>query len=268
MDDVLIVLDTDLASDITIRYACMLEKRLRFKVQVIHVPDTDEKGHTHGNGWVYQKWNNAIVQKAGEEITSLVQKPFYHISIGEPKIIPGERDQVILEEIKQPHYGLLMEGLLYSFEPNLFFQKLDSILYKNLPYPVLMVKNLVDIERGIQIVGTSKTIASVLSWFFALFNEFPESPDILICDFETAIEKVVMLENDPGMISDIDDLFLKQGKKTGNIRTAKGSPNELSLLVRDHALSMCHMPKAYENMSITLSLSPCPVMFCPEFKTA
>ena len=63
MDDVLIALDTDLASEIAIHYACRLEKFVRFNVQVIHSPGMDEKDHSHGSGWVHQKWKDAIIGK-------------------------------------------------------------------------------------------------------------------------------------------------------------------------------------------------------------
>jgi len=267
MDDVLIALNTDLASGIAIRYACLLEKFIRFNVQVIHSPDMDEKGHSHGSGWVHQKWKDAIVQQAGKEIANLVQKELFYNSIGEPKIILGERDQVILEEMHQHQYDFLMEGFLYSFEPDRFFQKLDSSLYKNLSCPVLMVKNLVDPARGVQIVGTSETIPSILSWFFKIFNDLSSTPDLLVCHFDKSMKTVDFSENDNELISDIEERFLLEGKKPGKIRTAKGSADELSLLARDHALSMSQMPWPYNDMAAMLSLSPCPVMFCPEFKT-
>jgi hypothetical protein len=130
-----------------------------------------------------------------------------------------------------------------------------------------MVKNLVDSDRGVQIVGTSKTIKSILPWFFTLLKDMPDKPDLLVCEFDITMEKVMFLDNDDDFLSDIEDRFSKQGKKPGNIRTAKGSPDELSLLIRDHALSMCPMPQLHNPMAMMMSLSPCPVMFCPGFKT-
>ena len=178
MQDVLISLQTDLASSIAIRYACQLEKLVRFTMQVLHIPDMDETGHSHGSGWVHETWENAIVQQAREDIAKLVQKELFHYSTVEPKIIPGERDLVILEEIRQKKYDLFIEGLLHSFEPDRFFQKLDSMLYRSLPCPALLVKNLVVLDRGIQIVGTPDTIPSLLLWFFKIFNNLPADPDI------------------------------------------------------------------------------------------
>jgi hypothetical protein len=267
MQDVLIALQTDLASSIAIRYTCGLEKLARFNIQAIHIPDMDKEGHSHGSGWVHETWKNAIVRQAREDIAELVQKELFYYSIGEPKIVPGERDSVILEEIRHNHYTFFIEGLLHSFEPARFFQKLESRLYKNLPCPVLMVKNMVELGRGVQIMGTPETIPSLLPWFFKLFSDLPGEPDFLICQFDTSVGKVAFIENDRHLLSDIEDRFSKRGKKPGRIRTAKGSPAELSLLIRDHALTISNLPQHHNNMAIMLSLSPCPVMLCPNVKT-
>ncbi len=266
MQDVLISLQTDLASSIAIRYACQLEKLVRFTMQVLHIPDMDETGHSHGSGWVHETWENAIVQQAREDIAKLVQKELFHYSTVEPKIIPGERDLVILEEIRQKKYDFFIEGLLHSFEPDRFFQKLDSELYRSLSCPALLVKNLVNLDRGIQIVGTKETVPTLLYWFFKVFNKPTADPDILLCHFETSWEEAVFMENDTVLISDIESDFLKQGKTVGKIKTVKGSPDGLALLVRDHALVISAYPQSQSDMAHLLSMSPCSILFCPEFK--
>ncbi len=265
MQDVLIALQTDLASSIAIRYLCQLEKLGRLNVQAIHVPDMDDLGRSPGGGWVQQTWENAIFERVRDEIARMVPKELFHSSMGELKIVPGERDQVIREEMDQNHYDFFIEGLLHSFEPNRFFEKLDSPLYRNLPCPALMVKNLVDLTRGIQIVGTLDTFSSVLAWFLKLWDEIPAEPDILVCHFEASKEKGTFLENDSDLISDIDGRFFKYGKKIASIKTAKGSSNELALLVRDHALLVSPLPESSSHMAQMLAKSPCPILFCPEF---
>jgi len=267
MDDVLIALDADLASGIAIRYACRLEKSIRFNIQVIHIPDMEERGPSHGGGWVHHAWENGVIQQARQNINALVKEDLFSCYLNQtPKIVPGEKESVIMEELQQYQYAFFIEGLLHSFEPDMFFQKLGSSLYQKLPCPVLLVKNLVDLDRGIQIIGTSKTILSVLPWFFKLFTDLPCNPDLLICEFDTAMEKVSYAESDSDLISDIKKQFLKQGAEIGRVREVKGSLNALSLLVRDHALSMCHLPQPHNNMAKLMSLSPCPVMLCPESK--
>jgi hypothetical protein len=269
MDDVLIAVDNDLASNIAVRYTCMLEKVLGFNVQAIHSPDMDDKSHSPGGGWVHQKWENAVLHQAGKEIANLVHDELIYNCIGEPKIIPGNRDQAILEEVRlHSSYGFLIEGFLHQFEPDRFLQRLESRLYQHLPCPVLMVKNLVNPKRGIQIVGTPDTVSSVLLWFFKLFHNFPGYSDILVCDFDQSKRGIDFPENDGHLISELEDRFQEQGKKLGHIRTAKGPADELSLLVRDHAVTMCQIPEPQDTMSVMLSMSPCPIMFCPKFKTA
>ncbi len=266
MQDVLIALQADLASKIALRYTHRLEESARFNMQAIHIPDLDDHGHSPGSGWVHQTWENSIVQQAGEDIAKLIHKEFSYYSIAKPKIVPGQRDQVILEEMRRNNYDFFIEGLLHSFEPDRFFQKLDSDLYRNLTCPVLLIKNSLDLGRGIQIVGTPDSFSSVLSWFFQLWDELPAEPDILVCHFETSMEKASFLENDSNLISDIADRFVKHGKKTASINTVKGSSTELVPFVRDHALLLAPLPKSSSHMAHMLAMTPCPILFCPELK--
>ncbi len=266
MQDALMALQTDLASRIAIRYACRLEKLARFNMQAIHIPDLDEKGRSPGSGWVHQTWENAIVQQAREDIAGLLQKELFYYSIGAPKIVSGERDQVILEEMHQKRYDFFIEGFLHSFEPDGFFQKLDSDLYKNIPCPILMVKNLVDMNRGVQIFGTPDTVLSAVSWFFKLWSKLPIQPEILVCHFEPSMEKPVFLENDSHLISVIEERFLKYGKKHAGIRTVRGASNNLVPFVRDHALLVSPLLASDSQIAHMLAMSPCPILFCPEFK--
>jgi len=268
MQDVLIAIETDLASSIALRYICLMENFIRFNIQVVHIPDLDENGHSHGSGWVHQTWENVIVEQAGKRVARFLQKEnFYRYPMGRPKIIPGERDQVILGELQHKNYDFLIEGFLHSFEPDRFFKKLDSDLYRNLQCPVLMVKNLVNLDRGIQIVGTQDTILFILPWFFKLWSDLHVKADILVCHFDTSKKDVNILENDSTLICGIEDTALNHGKEFGTIKSAKGSSSKLSTLIRDHALVMSFLPEANNNMAHMLAMSPCPMLFCPEPKT-
>jgi len=267
MQNVLIALETDLASSIALRYACRFEKLIRFNMQVVHIPDLDEQNHPPGGGWVHRTWENAVVQQSGREIRKLIREERgYCYSAGEPKIIPGEKDQVILEELRKKRYDFFIEGFLHSFEPDRFFKKLDSDLYRHLPCPALMVKNMVDPDRGIQIVGTPDTFSFELYWFFKILSGMVAEPDILVCRFKTSGDKATLLENDRDLISGIETGMLKYGKAAGRIRTAEGSSDGLAALVRDHALLVSPLPESGSPMAHMLSRSPCPILFCPEPK--
>ncbi len=269
MHDVLIALQTDLASSIAIRYVCLIENFLRFNIQVVHIPTFDENGHSPGSGWVHQTWKNAIIEYAEKGISRLVQKEnFYRYSMGKPKIIPGQRNQVILKELQYQNYDFLIEGFLHSFEPDRFFKKLDSDLYRNLPCPVLMVQNLVKLDRGIQIVGTPDTILSVLPWFFKFWDDLPVKADILVCHFDTSNKEIITIPyNDNNLICRIKESVSNHEKRFDTIRSAKGSSNKLASLIRDHALVISLLSETSSPMAHMLAMSPCPILLCPEPKT-
>jgi hypothetical protein len=264
MQDVLIALQTDLASNIALHYAGHLEKAVPCKMQAIHIPHLETPNHSPGGGWVHQAWEEAVLQKSRQQISQLIRgEAFQGARVGRPKIVPGERDLVILDEIVKNKYDLLIEGLLHAFEPDRFFKKLGSELYRNLPCPVLMVKNLMDLKRGVQIVASPARLSSVMAWFFKLFSDLPVAPDILVCIFENTPDEIVVLENDPQIIADAENQCSKHGKTPGSITTVKGSASKMAARVRDHALVVSPLPNGNSAMAQLLSRSPCPTLFCP-----
>ncbi|MFH1156044.1 MAG: hypothetical protein V1793_19730 [Pseudomonadota bacterium] len=264
MQDVLVGLQNNLASRIAIRYACQFEKTVRFNMQVIHIPAQDEKEHpTHG-GWVKQTWESTVARQSRDWLSELIRKELvYHHSTGEPKIKLGDRDQVILDELQQRSYGFFMEGLLHAFEPELFMQKIDSRLYRNAPCPVLMVKNLVTLDRGLRIVATPETVSSVLSWFSRVLQEFPIDPDMVICHFEPQGKDFRIIENDQALVTGLEARMLGHGKRLGTVTTLKGPSREMASRLQDHGLVIAPLPEGRSDMAALLAMSPCPILFCP-----
>lgn len=267
MHDVLIALQTDLASSIAIRFMCQIEKFGQFSIQTAHVPDLEKDGHPPASGWVQKIWEDEIVGKARKDISKLIQEEnIAQYNLPAPIVLLGERDQVILSELQHKDYDIFMEGLLHSFEPDMFFKKFDSDLYRKPPCPILMVKNLVKLDRGIQLVETPERISLLLPWFDKFWKDQPLNADILICQFENQTETITIVENDDHLVSELENAGLRHRTAPYTIKTAKGSPKKLASLVRDHALIMSFMPKRKGNMAHMLAMSPCPILFCPEEK--
>lgn len=268
MHDVLIALQTDLASSIALRFMCQIEKFGQFKTQAVHVPDLEKDGHPPAVGWVHKIWEDEIVEKAREDISKMIREEnIVRDTLLTPIVLLGERDEVIQSELQHKAYDIFMEGLLHSFEPDMFFIKLDSDLYQNLLCPILMVKNLLKLDRGIQVVGTPDTILHLLPWFYKFWKDQPLNVELLICQFENQAENITILENDNQLVSDIENGGLGDRIAPYTIKTAKGSAKMLASLVRDQALVMSFVPKSIENMAHMLAMSPCPILFCPEEKS-
>ena len=265
MHDVLMALQTDLASSIAIRFMCQIKKFGQFNIQTAHVPDLEKAGHPPGSGWVQKIWEDEIVGKARKDIAKLIQEEnSAQYNLPAPLVLLGERDQVILSELQHKSYDIFIEGLLHSFEPDLFFARIDSDLYRNPPCPILMVKNLVKLDRGIQLVGTPDRISLLLPWFDKFWKDQPLQADVLICQFENQEENITILENDDHLVSELENGGLRHRTEPCTIKTAKGPSKKLVSLVRDHALIMSLVPESKGNMARMLAMSPCPILFCPE----
>lgn len=264
MHNVLMALQNDLASSIAIRFICQMEELGRFNIQTVHVPDLDKEGDAPGVGFVHRAWEDGVLENARQEISRLMQKEnLIRYRPMPPRILLGERDQVILSELLQGDYDIFIEGLLHSFEPDAFLKKLESDLYRNISRPILMVKNLVELNRGIQVVGDQDTIFSLLPWFFKLWKDLDVKTEFLICQFDDQSDEIVFLENDTHVVSTIEDGWSRSSTVPYKVKTVKGPEMRVAELVRDHALVMSMIPTSWEKMAGILATSPCPVLLCP-----
>ncbi|WP_022664747.1 hypothetical protein [Desulfospira joergensenii] len=268
MPDVLIEVQDDLASRIALRYACQLEKSIPFTMRAVHIPDLKEYGRAPGNGWVRNKWEDVVVDNSANKIAKMVRREFlYCYTDSDPLIISGDRDQVIFKELSRGNYGFFIQGMLHSFEPDLFLEKLNSRLYRHLPCPALLVKNLAAPGSGTLIIGTPETMPLGLSWLSSLLNKMPGDLDILVCHFESSADEPLILENDADFLTELGTGISKPAQRAGRVRTVKGSPDGLTGFVRDYALVVSFVPEIRDPMARLLAMSPCPMLFCPDRKS-
>lgn len=140
----LISINTDLGSSIALRYAYELSNKIDMRLYDIHVVDAKQSGSSPGFGWVQKTWENALIESKSEEIRQFldmekVELPF----LKTPKILIGDRTEKLLDELQTGQYAFFLEGALPSFNPNDFYRLVHSRLYRLMPCPVMIVKNLV-----------------------------------------------------------------------------------------------------------------------------
>jgi hypothetical protein len=267
MQDVLISLDLDLASGIALRYAYNLGKILRFNLEGIHIPKIDSKEQLPGSGWVHQKWEQGIINQSKLQINRIIKEFIEDNPFSNLKVVIGEKEPLILDELYLNGYDLFIEGFLHSFEPERFLDKLDSELYQKATCPVLMVKNLMDLNLGLQIVGTTDEITLLLENSKRFIKQCSTDINILMCHFETSQDEIIHLENESSIISQIENYFLEIDVKPGKIQTVKGSYNSIAQLLRENAMIISMLPEISSKMAQLLSMSPCPTLFYPKPKT-
>ncbi len=144
----LVYINADLASSIALRYTCQLEKFINMKLHFVHVEEPDQDGHAPGTGWVRRTWENTVLKTGEFEIAQLIKAEKSSCpKLSAPKMLIGNRETEILREIQNESYDLFVEGSLHSFTSKKLYDKIHSRLYRHIPCPVIIVKNLVDIEK-------------------------------------------------------------------------------------------------------------------------
>ncbi len=256
MINVLIYLNLDLASSIAIRYAQELSRLLKMAVQPIHIKEPEQKGPSFGTGWVRRTWENAILKKGEEEIAHLLKTENIHIScIGKPRVIVGEREEELLRELRQGGYDLFMEGILSTFDLSSFYNILQSRLYKNLPCPFIMVKNIAPLNKCLLLVGEEVDISYLLGNFLNTFAGIKIPVEILYFIYKESgeisfVEKKEMVP----AIQHVEEALREAGLKVGDGRVAMGSPDKLSELVKDYGLVASSIKDSFNKKSPLLRL--------------
>jgi len=262
----LIAVKADLASSIAIRYACQLAKLTGLGLQTLFVVKPDEPGHTPGTGWVRETWEDAMVLKGRDSITQLIQAEKAACpGLGNPKMVAGRRDMEILHELQVADYDLFTEGILHAFEPASFLKKIHSRLYRNLPCPVLMAKNLVSLEKGILILGEGSDMQPCVSVFLKLFEGVAVDLDLLCCRFQ---DTEGAAGRDPSSRSEAgpraaEKMLAEKGCKVRASRVVQGVSDSLDRSLRDYGLVLSSLAREnIENSPIVdlLSRNPSPVL--------
>lgn len=171
MINTLVSLDADLASSIAFRYSCRLTQVMDMHLQTIHVEEVEKEGYPPGSGWVRATWEKGLLQTAQEEITQLINadKPNCH-TLDNAIVRIGDREEELLREIDENSYDLLVEGVLNSYDGQLFHKKVRSKLYKYARCPILLVKNLVTPERIALVVNDGQDVDPIVTMATKILN--------------------------------------------------------------------------------------------------
>jgi hypothetical protein len=262
----LIAVKADLASSIAIRYACQLAELTGLKLQTLYVAKPDEKGPAPGTGWVRQTWEDAMVLKGRDSIAELIQaEKIACPELGNPKMVAGKRDMEILHELQVSDYDLFTEGVLHAFEPVNFLKKINSRLYRNLPCPVLMVKNLVSLDKGILALGEANDLPSCVAVFLKLFEGIQVHLDLICCRFQDAAEAAegnASSQLQAGLQA-AENMLAEKGRTPRASRIVEADSESLDQSVRDYGLVLASIPR--ENIEKNpiidlLSRNPTPVL--------
>ncbi len=255
----LIYLNADLASSIALRYVCQLAGIKEMVIDSMHVEETAQDTHTPGTGWVRKTWEKGVRENAGQKILQLVNAEKRScINLSDPSIIVGDRDSEIRAAIGLNAYDFLAEGLLQSFSSQHFKEKILSKLYHRISCPVILVKNLVEINKVAIIVDKKENNNCLKEPIQKIIKDTNLACDLVKCELNTDSAGVKINEAAEGQDDDIDYAKSFIEKQTGididKSVKIKGKPDDAAESLRDYGLVIVAVDKAISKKDPVLEM--------------
>ncbi|MBW2016086.1 MAG: hypothetical protein JRJ01_04490 [Deltaproteobacteria bacterium] len=272
----LVSLNADLASSIALRYVCQFADKTSMDIKTIHVEEPESDGNPPGTGWVRRTWEKGLLGSAETEIAQLInaERTLYP-SLCMPKLLVGDRDDEILRELHYETYDLFAEGLLYSFRGINFDAKIHSKLYRKMPCPVLLVKNLVSVDKIALLMDRSSRLNSLLFDVSKILGGTGIQMDL----FEIRVEKSSIKtpgekrgptfspgdDKNQGRIPSSVDKFRDAGLELAATGTISGDIEAISTSLEDYGMVVACLPRhgyRKSKMADILGRIPTAVLIC------
>jgi len=265
MQKSLIYLNEDLASSIALRFAAQTAKQTGMRLQTIHVEEPDGEVQA-GTGWVRRTWEKGLVQAGQEAIqrllkTEKVSGPF----AGEAKVLVGDPDKEILEELRRNGYALYIEGYLNTANTHDFHELLTAGHLRDTSHPVMVVKNLVPTESILLLVSEAVDAVSLIADFTKLYTGSGERPDVDLTIFYYRFKESTELRflDRSALGSELDgaeEALAKNGWLESEVLVMEGTPEQAAQYVRDHGLVVSSFPTRKSPRAELLALVSNPIL--------
>lgn len=264
----LVSLHTGLASRIALRYACKLDSVIDMELHTVYVREPDAGEHSPpGTGWVHKTWEEALMHSEKEDIQRLIESERASCpGLGIPKISIGDREKEIYYELQNGFYDLFVEGMLHTFNASVFYQKIHSWFYRNSPCPIILVKNLVSLEKVVIVLCSSVNYAKLISTFLKYFKGVKVEPDLIYCHFNGKEKTAPSNTEDPEVIlQNARKILSEHNMMPGKCSVVQNSASETGDFLRGYGLVVSSIYRQSSKRSQLLKLlshTPYPLFLC------
>jgi hypothetical protein len=258
----LVPVEMTLASNVALRYLCRKAELLGIAVQPVHVEEPDHKPHSSETGWIRRSWESGLRQAGLEEVQRILNSERLDCFIlPNPIVRVGDREDTLLEELRIGGYDFFVEGEVANFNTGAFRKRLRSKLYRQMPCPVLLVRNMIQSDRLALVLDEKTDVESLVSRFHRLFG----GRDV---DFDLCAYAMDDLRQDPHpdeLLSEGGELLGKLGYKPARAFTLLGAPETAARSLGDYGMIVAHMDRKSNRKSPlteVLGLVSSPILIC------
>ena len=238
MKKALVSLNTDLGSSIALRYLNRIANHIKPTLYAVHVVGPGQVGSEPGSGWVQKTWENALIESGKEDLRRFLEMEQVSLPLlRNPKILIGDRTDQLLDEIRDGQYDLFLEGVPLTSNPLDFYTLLKSRLYRSLPCPVMVVKNLAFSERIALLTDENTNSRGFDSCFRDILD--PAGIKVDIIDIEALDAKETVINETAPSAPDVSELkkaLDQQGVFPNKVRRVHGAPRMMADIFREYGL--------------------------------
>jgi hypothetical protein len=263
----IVSLETNLASSIALKYACRLANLIDIELHTIHVKEPDSEGQSLGSGWVRKTWEDTMRNSEQAEIHQMIKAELAsYPRLGSPKMSVGNREKEIFYELQSGFYDLFVEGALHTFNSSPFYSKIHSWFYRNTPCPIILVKNLVNLEKVLLVLSSEVNYAKLISKVLKFFKGVNVELDLIYFDFNRREKSVQSKGEDPDTILRNAEKILSENEMPpAQCRVVQNSSNKAAELIQGYGLvasSIYRQTGKRGPLLELLSRTPYPLLLC------
>jgi len=256
----------DLSSVIAMNYACRLSRFIDMGIQPIFIKEPEPGTRAPGVGWVRHTWENSLLGMERDAVDHLIESERTHCAIlSRPQVLVGNRDDIILNNLLSGTYDLYVEGCLAGYEKSELSQRIHSKLYRNLPCPVIIARNLIELGKILVVLDDSVDIDRLLPAMIQLFGDTRLRFDLLYCQLLGTGSFIEPIDGGEAFFSKADDILLEHGWVPENRLALQGTPQGLIRQMEDYSLIVTSLPQPMETGNELMHLigdTPSPVLLC------
>jgi len=172
---------------------------------------------------------------------------------------------IILNNLLSGTYDLYVEGCLAGYEKSELSQRIHSKLYRNLPCPVIIARNLIELGKILVVLDDSVDIDRLLPAMIQLFGDTRLRFDLLYCQLLGTGSFIEPIDGGEAFFSKADDILLEYGWVPENRLALQGTPQGLIRQMEDYSLIVTSLPQPMETGNELMHLigdTPSPVLLC------
>jgi len=239
----LVSVSPDLASVIAVNYACHLSKSIPMNIQPVFVKEPEPERDVPGVGWVRRTWEDSLLSIEHEAVSRLIEAERGNCpALIKPMILMGKWEDMILSCLLEGSFDLFVEGSVASFEKSEIIRQFNSPLYRNVPCPVIIARNLIKLHKVLLVFNHESGIGKVVPAMSSLFRGTKMHFDVMYVNILDRGRPVELIEASDSLFREANAILESAGLTPEKRIALQGGAENLARQIEEYSLIAISLP--------------------------